>query len=57
MISGLGRSPEEWEWLPTPIFLPGELHGQRSLESYNSLALVIVSFLLTIQSCLVHQKH
>ena len=25
-----GRSPGEREWLPTPVFLPGEFHGQRS---------------------------
>ena len=23
------------EWQPTPDFLPGESHGQRSLESYS----------------------
>ena len=23
------------EWLPTPVFLPGEFHGQRSLGSYT----------------------
>ena len=23
------------EWLPTPGFLPGEFHGQRSLEGYS----------------------
>ena len=23
------------EWLPTPVFLPGEFHGQRSLEGYT----------------------
>ena len=28
-IPGLGRSPEEWQ--PTPVFLLGESHGQRSL--------------------------
>ena len=22
-------------WLPTPVFLPGESHGQRSLEGYS----------------------
>ena len=27
-IPGLGRSPGEGEWLPTPVFLPGEFHGQ-----------------------------
>ena len=25
------------EWLPTPVFLPGELHGQRSLVGYGPL--------------------
>ena len=24
------------EWLPTPVFLPGEYHGQRSLVGYSS---------------------
>ena len=24
------------EWQPTPIFLPGEFHGQRSLVSYST---------------------
>jgi len=23
------------EWLPTPVFLPEESHGQRSLEGYS----------------------
>ena len=32
-ISGLGRSPEEGD--PTPIFLPREFHGQRSLAGYG----------------------
>ena len=27
-IPGLGRSPGKKEWQPTPVFLPGELHGQ-----------------------------
>ena len=30
-IPGSGRSPREGDWLPTPVFLPGESHGQRSL--------------------------
>ena len=29
LIPSLGRSPGE-KWLPTPVFLPGESHGQRS---------------------------
>ena len=23
------------KWQPTPVFLPGEAHGQKSLEGYN----------------------
>ena len=30
LIPGLGRSPGK-EWQPTPLFLPGEFHGQRGL--------------------------
>jgi len=28
-------SETSWEWQPTPVFLPGEFHGQRSLEGYS----------------------
>ena len=28
---GLGRFPGEGNWQSTPVFLPGESHGQRSL--------------------------
>ena len=34
-VPELGRSPGE-EWLPTPAYLPGEFHGQRSLVGYSS---------------------
>ena len=35
-VPGSGRSPGEGNgWLPTPVFLPGELHGQRSLAGYS----------------------
>ena len=34
-VPELGRSPGE-EWLPTPVYLPGEFHGQRSLVGYSS---------------------
>ena len=36
MILGSGGSPL-WkrEWLPTPVFLPGEFHGQRKLVGYS----------------------
>ena len=29
------KIPWRREWQPTPIFLPGEFHGQRSLEGYS----------------------
>ena len=32
-MPGLGRSPEEGHG--TPVFLPGEPHGQRSLVGYG----------------------
>ena len=34
LIPGSGRSPGE-QWQPTPVFLPGESHEQRSLVGYS----------------------
>ena len=34
-IPELGRCPWRREWQPTPVFLPGELHGQRRLAGYS----------------------
>ena len=34
-IPGLGRSSGGGEWQPTPVFLPGEYQGQRSLAGYS----------------------
>ena len=34
-ISGPGRSPGEGKWQPTPVFLLGKSHGQRSLAGYS----------------------
>ena len=34
LIPGLGSSPGEGKWQPTPVFLPGKFHGQMSLVSY-----------------------
>ena len=30
-----GKIPWRRTWLPTPVFLPGEFHRQRSLAGYN----------------------
>ena len=36
-VRSLGREdPLEEEMQPTPVFLPGESHGQRSLVGYSS---------------------
>ena len=35
-VQSLGwEDPLEKEWLPTPVFLPGESHGQRSLAGHS----------------------
>ena len=35
-IPGSKEAPGEGNgWLPTPMFLPGESHGQRSLAGYS----------------------
>ena len=34
-IPGSGRSPGEGKWQPTPVLLPGESHGRRSLVGYS----------------------
>ena len=34
-IPGLGRFPWRKNWQPTPVFLPGESHGQRNLAGYS----------------------
>ena len=31
----VGKIPWRRKWQPTPVFLPGESHGQRSLVGYN----------------------
>jgi len=35
LIPGSGRFPWGREWLPTPVFLPGESHGESSLVGYS----------------------
>ena len=30
-----GEGTLEGQWQPTPVFLPGESHGQRILEGYS----------------------
>jgi len=35
LIPGLGRFPWRRKWQPTPVFLPGKSHRQRSLVGYS----------------------
>ena len=32
----VGEIPWRREWQPTPVFLPGEFYGQRSLVGYST---------------------
>ena len=34
-IPGSGKISWRRKWQPTPLFLPGESHGKRSLAGYN----------------------
>ena len=34
-VQSLGNTFWRREWQPTPVFLPGESHGQRSLVGYS----------------------
>ena len=34
-ILGVGKIPWRRAWLSTPVFLPGESYGQRSLAGYS----------------------
>ena len=33
--SWVGKIPWRREWLPTPVFLPGEFHGQMNLVGFS----------------------
>ena len=34
-IPGFGKIPWSRDWLPTPVLLSGEFHGQSSLAGYS----------------------
>ena len=35
LIPQVGKIPWRRKWQPTPVFMPGEYHGQRNLEGYS----------------------
>ena len=46
------EEPRRRMWQPTPGFLPGESHGQRSLVAYSSWGRRVGHDLLTKQQCI-----
>jgi len=46
----VGKIPWRRKWQPTPVFLPGESHGQRSLVGC-SLLLLLLSHFSRVQLC------
>ena len=38
-VQSLEKIPWRRTWQPTPVFLPGESHGQRSLAGYSPCSL------------------
>ena len=46
--------PWRREWLPTPVFLPGEFHGQRNLMGYSPWSCKKLD--MTERSTLIHLK-
>ena len=40
----VGKIPQRREWVPTPVFLPGEFHGEKSLVSYHIAHMVAKSW-------------
>ena len=50
LIPGLRRSPRGRAWQPTPVFLPGESHGQRLL------LMLLLSRFSRVQLCAIHRR-
>ena len=44
LIPGSGRSHKEENWLPTPVFLPGEFHGPGHLVGYSPWGLKRIGY-------------
>ena len=54
-IPGLGRISWRRKWQPTPVFLRGKSHGQRSLLGYSEVAKFFLSF-YPVDQCIRHLK-
>ena len=48
----VGKIPWRREWLPTPVFCPGEFHGQKSLADYSPQGQMRKLRLKEVRKCL-----
>ena len=53
---GVGKISWRREWLPTPIFLPGEFHGQRSLVDCSPWGMQRVSMTVQLTLSLLRRQ-
>ena len=49
----VGKIPWRRAWLPTPLFLPGESHGQRSLVAYRLHGVAKSQIQLSDYTCII----
>ena len=52
----VGKIPWSRKWQPTPVFLPGEFHGQRSLVGYSPWGCKESDTTEHAHTCLSHQR-
>ena len=54
----VGKFPWRRKWIPTPVFLPGEFHGQRSLATVHGVAkLDMTEWLILSYFSLSHSQY
>ena len=46
----VGKIPWRREWQSTPVFMPGEFHGQRSLASCRRQGCLLLQFMAVTKS-------
>ena len=51
-----GEDPWKRAWQPTPVFLPGESHGQRSLVGYSPQGHIVLDMTEENEHACMHQK-
>ena len=56
-VSGLGRSSWRRAWPPTPVFLPGKFHGQRSLVGYSPWSSKQTDIVERVRTCELTHTH